>query len=49
MEGCEVNPTSEDLWLETARAALSAKADVGMCRTDSIAQPVRHIPTSIRI
>lgn len=41
MKGCEVNPLSEDLWLEAARInpADTAKA--------VIAQAARHIPTSV--
>lgn len=43
MKGCEVNPTSEDLWLEAARLQPPDTAKA------VIAQSVRHIPTSVRI
>lgn len=40
MKGCEVNPNSEDLWLEAARLQPPDLAKA------IIAQAVRHIPTS---
>lgn len=43
MRGCEVNPTSEDLWLEAARLQPPETAK------GVIAQAARHIPTSVRI
>lgn len=43
MKGCEVNPLSEDLWLEAARLQPPDTAKA------VIAQAARHIPTSVRI
>lgn len=43
MRGCEINPLSEDLWLEAAR--LQPLDTARAC----IAQAARHIPTSVRI
>ncbi|CAH1719286.1 unnamed protein product [Chironomus riparius] len=43
MRGCEINPTSEDLWLEAARLQPPETAK------GVIAQAVRHIPSSVRI
>jgi pre-mRNA-processing factor 6 len=43
MKGCEVNPNSEDLWLEAARLQPPDLAKA------IIAQAVRHIPTSVRV
>lgn len=43
MRGCEINSTSEDLWLEAARLQPPETAK------GVIAQAVRHIPTSVRI
>jgi len=43
MKGCEVNNTSEDLWLEAARLQPPDTARA------VIAQAVRHIPTSVRV
>lgn len=43
MRGCEVNNTSEDLWLEAARLQPPDTAK------GVIAQAARHIPTSVRI
>ncbi len=43
MRGCEVNPQSEDLWLEAARLQPPEQAKA------VIAQAARHIPTSVRI
>lgn len=41
MKGCEVNPQSEDLWLEAARLQPPDTAKA------VIAQAARHIPTSV--
>lgn len=43
MKGCEVNPSSEDLWLEAARLQPPDTAKA------VIAQAVRHILTSVKI
>lgn len=43
MRGCEINPLSEDLWLEAARLQPPDTAKA------VIAQAARHIPTSVRI
>lgn len=43
MRGCEINPLSEDLWLEAARLQPLDTARA------VIAQAARHIPTSVRI
>lgn len=43
MKGCEVNPSSEDLWLEAARLQPPDTAKA------VIAQAVRHIATSVKI
>lgn len=43
MRGCEVNPKSEDLWLEAARLQPPDAARA------VIAQAVRHIPASVRV
>ncbi|XP_045477612.1 pre-mRNA-processing factor 6 [Harmonia axyridis] len=43
MKGCEVNPLSEDLWLEAARINPPDTSKA------VIAQAARHIPTSVRI
>lgn len=42
MKGCEVNPQSEDLWLEAARLNPPDTSKA------VIAQAARHIPTSVR-
>lgn len=43
MAGCEMNPLSEDLWLEASRLQPPDTAKA------VIAQAARHIPTSVRI
>lgn len=43
MNGCEVNPTSEELWLEAARLQPRDTARA------VISQAARHVPTSVRI
>lgn len=43
MSGCEVNPQSEDLWLEAARLNPSDTSKA------VIAQAARHIPTSVSV
>lgn len=43
MKGCEVNPLSEDLWLEAARINPPDTSKA------VIAQAARHIPTSVSI
>lgn len=43
MRGCEINPLSEDLWLEASRLQPPDTAKA------VIAQAARHIPTSVRI
>lgn len=43
MKGCEVNPVSEDLWLEAARLQPPDTAKA------VIAQAVKHISTSVKI